>query len=931
MPEQAGSRAGVMAVPVNSGQTRRAVSSSPSAAYHPNNDCNSAGLSDLSTHHDSTTDHHDDTSGQHSKGSKAKPSDTLRRSQACLACRKRKLRCDAKKPTCTRCEKAWLAYHPAADASGSSKASPPPCEYDTSLLAKIFKKGGSSDPPTASSTSEPSAFRYRDTEEQLVEENEQLRAQISYLQGQLRRDDGASSPLLTGDSATMRSYHQSDSTTATTTASAASKLSVQSLTDTRHEDARYHKRIRSSNDRDLDTNRPARSVGSSTFQQQQPASTRRTSPTNAANPPFVTSTTEKSCQPRISPVAPSVFDRASAGKGQGPGPSPLLYRSDSLVRSPADLIPSAQGASPPLPNRQALDHIIETCRRESWLFAAINCNTFGDVAALLEATPSAESDLLTARALMLATVAIGLPLVASAFPKGKSSSPVFKGIDELLRAHLQLNLVRLDDPLWMSTVTKIYVDGARDLLNQAQTSSVCFMTPATFIVRLLVVECSHSHVSIQSAQADLALAATEARLLHLHSAVPGTHPRLSTGPARSSRPAIALRGLLQSKEESFAFWCLFLHDCFQSRLSLLPTTIERQTIKAAFPRSTDTDGTTPTQHSLDEVEAYIARRRGLPLLEPLDNSLSLLIKVGLVLDQCCEHAIQVRQKPLAPTSAAGRSAAAQDQRQNAFLAAHESIRNSRMMLSRFDDRTLSRSDRFRAGANSGRSRESLVSTLVLQDPMRFAAEVTHHLAVLTLFETAMNVVDPFFPAEEARGIICNASVWLSRLAGMALQNAPLLFALPSFCSSAFFVGARWLLFLQGADPEHFHADISTLVLLLSRRGERFSRDQSTDADYHRTSYFLPPSIVLTDLLAKAIVALKRELDFYGRICISPFTWPIEAVSKFISFIRQDAVRARQVPKPQAAEPGFVSIATLASSIEDAAVVELADAPSPSLG
>ncbi|SPO27167.1 uncharacterized protein UTRI_10629_B [Ustilago trichophora] len=909
-----------MAVPVISGQSRRADTISPPAAYHPNNESNPVEHSDTSTQHDPTTDHHDDTTEQHSKGSKAKPSDTLRRSQACLACRKRKLRCDAKKPTCTRCEKAWLAYHPAADASGAFKASPPPCEYDTSLLAKIFKKGGSSDPPTASTSSQPSVFRARDTtqEEQLVEENEQLRAQISYLQGQLRRADGASSPLLTKDSAKKRPYHQSDSSATTITASAASKLSVQSLTGTRHEDAWYHKRIRSSNDSDLDPDRSHSSVGTSAFQQQQqPASARSTSPISTANRPLATSSTEKSSQPRTSPVLPSVFGRASAGTGQGPGSEPIWtapphYRSVPLVRSPVDPNSTAQSASPPLPNRQTLDRIIETCRHESWLFSAINGYALSDVGALLETTLNAESDQLTARALMLATVAIGLPLVASASPKGISSSPVFKGIDEVLRAHLQLDHVRLDSSAWTSTVTRIYANGARDLLNQAQANSAGLMTSATFVVRLLLVECSHSYSSMQSAQADLALAATEARLLHLHSPVSGAHPRLSTGPARNSHLARALRGLMQSKEESFAFWALFLHDCFQSRLALLPVAMERQAIKARFPRRTDTDNTSPTQHSLDGVDAYMFRRRGLPLLEPTDNSMSLLVKVGLVLDQCCDHAITVRQKPYCPPIAAGRGAAVQDEREKAFLAAHESIRNSRVMLSHFDDRTLPRSDMFSGGANSGRSRESLATTLVLQDQLRFAAEVTHHLAVLTLFETAMNVVDPCFQAEEARGMICNASVWLSRLAGMALQNAPLLFALPSFCSSAFFVAARWLLFLQGADAEHFHADISTLVLVLSKRGERYSRDHS---------------------LAKAIVALKREADFYGRICISPFTWPIEAVSEFIPITRQDAVRARQVHKQQAPkpEPGFVSIANLASSIEDAAVIELANGPSTTKG
>ncbi|SPC67413.1 uncharacterized protein UHOD_11745 [Ustilago sp. UG-2017b] len=132
-------------------------------------------------------DHHDDTTETQTKSSRTKPSDTLRRSQACLARRKRKLRCDARKPSCTRSEKAWLAYNPGDDGTGSST---PPCEYDTSLLARIFKRSNSDDELTSSS----SMSRQRDTaqeeqNEQLWEENEQLRAHIWYLPRQLQQNE----------------------------------------------------------------------------------------------------------------------------------------------------------------------------------------------------------------------------------------------------------------------------------------------------------------------------------------------------------------------------------------------------------------------------------------------------------------------------------------------------------------------------------------------------------------------------------------------------------------------------------------------------------------------------------------------------------------------------------------------------------------------
>lgn len=281
---------------------------------------------------------------------------------------------------------------------------------------------------------------------------------------------------------------------------------------------------------------------------------------------------------------------------------------------------------------------------------------------------------------------------------------------------------------------------------------------------------------------------------------------------------------MQSKEETYSVWALFLHDCFQSRLANLPVLLERQSMKTALPRRAEVESAAAAQQSLQEVEAYMKRRRGLPMLETSDNSMSLLVKVGLVLDQCCECAMTTRQIAQSTNRLTDRSVSLQEERDKAFAAAHESIRNSRMMLSHFDDQTVSQTD-FAAGASTGgTNRESLTSTLILHDELRFAAEVTHHLAVLSLFETDMNAADPFVQAEETRDMMCNAAVWLSRLAGMALHDTALLYAAPSFCSMAYLIAARWLLFLQGADPDNFHADISTLVLALSTRAKSYSRD-----------------------------------------------------------------------------------------------------------
>lgn len=235
-----------------------------------------------------------------------------------------------------------------------------------------------------------------------------------------------------------------------------------------------------------------------------------------------------------------------------------------------------------------------------------------------------------ARALLSTTIVIGLPLLLLTIPSGISASSTFKGMDDLLRSQAQLELPRLDDPLWMSIITRLYADCARDLAAQAQAKSGGYVSPATFVVRLILAEVSHAQSNIASAQADLALAASEARLLHLHTSASGAHPRMSVGPVRNTHLSRALRGLMQAKEEPFAFWSLFLLDCFQSRLARLPVTIERQCIRMPFPRRVEAGDptTSPMPHSLDQTEAHILQRRGLPVIEDLDNSMSLLVKVS---------------------------------------------------------------------------------------------------------------------------------------------------------------------------------------------------------------------------------------------------------------------------------------------------------------
>lgn len=845
MPNYDASDAGATSSPLSSGQTQPAAADADDAHSQPNagyastsNSAHTFSFSAPHPHHDSA-DHHDDATGTQTKPSRSRPSDTLRRSQACLACRKRKLRCDARKPTCSRCEKAWLAYHPSED--GASSSTPPPCEYDTPLLARFFKRSSSSDTSNtpsaaiaaaASSSSQASGSRTRDIvhegqNEQLWEENEQLRGQVSYLQRQLQQIDECRTPATGIDSTSSRSRLYSTSGSASASASL-SRVSVQHLIEDAHGIMPPSKRMKPS-----DSVSPAASRSQLALNQSAPhihtPLTRRDDSAGSSSLPWAHSSTDTSVQRPGSASTPSVF-RAPASSSSSWAALPH-YSNEANTRSPTHRPSSAHSISlaPSLPNRQALNRIIDVCQRDAWLFAAINGYALSDFVTLLDATPATEPEHVTARALLSATIAIGLPLLVAGFPKSISASSTIKSIDDSLRSHMQLVLPRVDDPSWVPAITKLYADGARDLVTQAQAKSGGNVSPATFVIHLVLAEVSLAQSCTGLSQADLASAASEARLLHLHTSVAGTHPRISTGPTRNSHLSRALRGLMQTQQESHSFWSLFLLDCFQSRLARLPVMIERQSIRMLFPRRIEADSATSSvQYDLEQVEAYMRRRRGLPVLDTADTSMSLLVKVSLVLDHCCDYAITSQDDAGTTTSPrVNRNISLQQEQERgrAFLAAHESIRNSRMMLSNFDDRSLARPDMANSPAvTSARSREILVSTLVLQDQCRFAAEVTHHLAVLSLFETRINVADLSMHAGEARNMIVNAAVWLSRLAGMALQRVTFLFALPSFCSQAFFIAARWLLFLQGVDPDQFHGDISTLVLALSKRAECYSRD-----------------------------------------------------------------------------------------------------------
>ncbi len=205
--------------------------------------------------------------------------------------------------------------------------------------------------------------------------------------------------------------------------------------------------------------------------------------------------------------------------------------------------------------------------------------------------------------------------------------------------------------------------------------------------------------------------------------------------------------------------------------------LERQEIQTSFPGRTESHSPVSPPKRSEDVEAYMQRRRGLPAFHVLDTSMTLLVKLGLVLDQCCEYSNVARQS----LQAQGGNMAGSEVLDQRFGAAHEAIRNSRLMLSQYDERMSRRTHAYDHSNPTDGKRDAMVASVMLRDPLRFAAEVTHHLAVLRAFEGAINLAAPPPPTSQARDMIRNAAIWLSRLADMALEQAPVLFGMPAFC------------------------------------------------------------------------------------------------------------------------------------------------------
>ncbi|GAC93137.1 potential fungal zinc cluster transcription factor [Pseudozyma hubeiensis SY62] len=771
----------------------------------------------------------DDARESLARASKAKGPDSLRRSQACLACRKRKLRCDAKKPTCTRCEKAWLAYHSASNEASSSSSVAPPCEYDTSILARIFKRSSPEDSTHASISQQSPFVGHRDadvTRDNRLTDNEQLRAQISRLQEQLRRSEA----IVNSQSTRESSIAGVDPRQSATLPSQPTVTSSLERAGDRRSDGLSYKRSKYLHDDGDALETRQGSQGPSMYDSAQALTKSRDTGSGSPWRQMDEKAADRQAAHRVSAPSSSVLSwRESITESVSAITSrsaPPHHGQDSSMRSNHG---SAFGSAvPPVPSKQVLDRLIQVCRYESWLFSAINSYALTDVAALLETVPSPEEERLVAQALMLSCVATGLPLLSSTTTTGISFSSACQTINALLRSQSHSDLPILDSPGWIPAVTKIYANGARGLLHQVTTRSPGSLSPASFMVRLLLVELSQSQSTTSSSQADLALAVADARLLQLYSSASNAHPRLSSGVSQPSNLARALRGLMQSREETLAFWSLFVHDCFQSRLALLPTTLERQSIHRAFPRQKYSDAINPSQRSADQAEASLGRQRRVPTFHASDTSMSLLVKVSLVLDECYSYSVAERQWNRSSEAAQDSSLGGSRQdRDDAFRAAHESIRHSRVMLSHYDERLLLHSDASvgdRAGGGS-RSRDGLLATLMMQDKIRFAAEVTHHLAVLGLFETEIDIMQPSARGDdEVRSRILNAAVWLSRLAGMALQDASFLFSFPSVCSVGFFIAARWMVNLQLGSKDELETDISTLTAVLRERGQLYSRD-----------------------------------------------------------------------------------------------------------
>ncbi|KZT72765.1 hypothetical protein DAEQUDRAFT_545058 [Daedalea quercina L-15889] len=94
--------------------------------------------------------------------SSARPS--LRRNQACLACRKRKLKCDAARPHCGTCVKQWQALISVPPPVGYAHPTEPTCSYDPVEGLAVAPELDS-------------AERIRQLEDQIVQLKSQLRSQ----------------------------------------------------------------------------------------------------------------------------------------------------------------------------------------------------------------------------------------------------------------------------------------------------------------------------------------------------------------------------------------------------------------------------------------------------------------------------------------------------------------------------------------------------------------------------------------------------------------------------------------------------------------------------------------------------------------------------------------------------------------------------------
>lgn len=743
------------------------------------------------------TKQHDEPESERETTGKGKAPDSLRRSQACLACRKRKLRCDAKKPTCSRCETAWRAF---GSGSQQSSAAPPPCEYDVSLFSKMFKR--TTTPESSSTASDPTLQRASTsrleqrniTQNMLQVDNQKLRARISLLEADLYarsafRDSAAGSSMA-GSTEGMRTKRRSVGL---------------DYDREQPEPSVYKRKLSAGLTSELE--KPTPSHQRSTLQP--PGQEPRTD--SGEDRSQSKSMSSRLFQSSSSPTR----DATSLSTPSSTVPTTPFPRSslnDKVILPPISA--DAHHAMPlPLPPRALMLELVDSFATSSWLAFAFDVHVLRDLVVVLDSSIPSPLERYVSEAILMALVAVSLPFCPSVVPQ----------LVDIVGSR-RYSTTKFPDSLGSTNrLTHAYASSARALMRQIRKYEDQNGAHDTFSAQILLVEYALSNDTTRDSHVQLAQAVVEARFLDIHDMGSGISPRLESRSTKNTQLSHKLRSLMLSHQHNYAFWYLYIQDCLQSRLSGLPSLIDRDSIRTAFPGRVDPETAQTMQDALSEVGSYLRKETNLPTLAPADNTFCVLLKSTMVLEDCCDFAVRVRR-----TAISGPATMLSDLRQgrdSSFQSINEGIRLLRVALNQFNGR--SRPNSKLAEGSSGllyhevqESRDALSA----EDLLGFAADTTHHLCVLTLFGGLIDTEEPF-EQSDSRDVVKTAATWISRLAETTLRPGCLLsLSLAPGCSMAFFIAARWCIYLQIAFPTEFQLELSTLTAAIWARATNCSND-----------------------------------------------------------------------------------------------------------